>query len=394
MKSALFLRAGLVVAAFAAAIAAAGAANSQNGENNYYRDREWSGFNGGKMNISSFVFRDINANGQYDLGDRAFAYVAVRVTGPSRRARVVRSNISGFANVRASILHRDLEIVSPGSYDFSVIVPPGWQVTTGNRKQNVKVELLLGSPGDLVAAKPTEPVGLAQVPEIRGRVDPDIPAGSMTVSASGPNVQLSPVPLDSNGSFVVPASEGAWLVRITNAATGPIDRRVEVQQSPVVLPLFSSQREAEKPEARAVAGFDDLISSESVAKIPSGYLGLNWHNWVVTHNRTYSGEGYINGTISGEYIAYNGSGHPTSIDSKQPFDFIGGYFTGAWAAAEGEMLNVKAWNGDTLAHEDRIRLSALGPVYFAAEYRNITRLELSTDHYWQVVADDLVFSRP
>jgi hypothetical protein len=174
---------------------------------------------------------------------------------------------------------------------------------------------------------------------------------------------------------------------------GSIDRRVEVQQAPVVLPLLTSQS-ADEEATPVVAGFDDLISGESVAKIPSGYLGLDWHNWVVTHNRTYSGEGYINGAMSGDYVAYNGSGHPTSIDSEQPFHFIGGYFTAAWADAEGEMLNVKAWSGGTLAYEDRIRLSALGPVYFAAEYRDITRVEFSTEHYWQVVADDLVFHRP
>jgi hypothetical protein len=392
MKS--LVRTGLAVAASAAALVSAGAAYSQNEENDYYRDRKWSGFNGGEMNISSFVFRDMNANGKYDLGDRNFANVAVKVTGPSHRSHLVRTNISGFANFRASVLRRDREITNPGSYNFNVVVPPGWRITTGNQKQKVAMDLLLGSPGDLVATTPTEPVGLVQVPEIRGRVDAGNEAGAITVSATGPNAEPSPVSLDRDGSCVVPASPGAWLVQIANASTGSIDRRVEVRQFPVVLPLLTSQSEAEEPETRLIAGFDDLISSESVAKIPSGYVGLNWHNWVVTHNRTYSGEGYINGTMSGEYVAYNGSGHPTSIDSEQPFHFVGGYFTGAWADAEGEMLNVKAWSGDTLAHEDRIRLSAMGPVYFAAKYKDVTRVEFFTDHYWQVVADDLVFARP
>ena len=41
--------------------------------------------------------------------------------------------------------------------------------------------------------------------------------------------------------------------------------------------------------------------------------------------------------------------------------------------------------------EDEIRLSHLGSVYFDAQYRNITMVELTTLHYWQVVADDLIF---
>jgi hypothetical protein len=136
-------------------------------------------------------------------------------------------------------------------------------------------------------------------------------------------------------------------------------------------------------------GFDDLLLVESVGKIPSGYEQVSWRNWVVAHNRVYSGEGYINGTMSGEYVAYNGSGHPAVIESAASFDFAGGYFSVAWSDAEGETLRLLAWRGEELVHQDELALSAMGPVYFAADYRDITRLELSTEHFWQFVGDDL-----
>ena len=50
---------------------------------------------------------------------------------------------------------------------------------------------------------------------------------------------------------------------------------------------------------------------------------------------------------------------------------------------------LKGWRGDVLVYEDEITLSDLGPVWFDAEYRDVTRLEMQTKHYWQFVADDM-----
>jgi hypothetical protein len=110
---------------------------------------------------------------------------------------------------------------------------------------------------------------------------------------------------------------------------------------------------------------------------------------VVTHQKFYDGEGYVNTTVSGEFVAYNSSGHPVSISGKRPFDFIGGFFGSAWLRAEGQTLRIKGWRGAELVHDETIELSALGPVYFAADFNNITRLDFSTDRYWQFVCDDL-----
>ncbi|TIU88373.1 MAG: hypothetical protein E5W03_06245, partial [Mesorhizobium sp.] len=42
----------------------------------YYPRRTWDAFAGGHMNTSLLVFRDLNRNGVYDLGDRPMSRVA------------------------------------------------------------------------------------------------------------------------------------------------------------------------------------------------------------------------------------------------------------------------------------------------------------------------------
>jgi len=41
-----------------------------------------------------------------------------------------------------------------------------------------------------------------------------------------------------------------------------------------------------------------------------------------------------------------------------------------------------------------VTLSWLGPVWFAADYRDVDRVRFTTDHYWQFVTDDMQFRLP
>ncbi|TIT79193.1 MAG: hypothetical protein E5W57_07990 [Mesorhizobium sp.] len=140
-----------------------------------------------------------------------------------------------------------------------------------------------------------------------------------------------------------------------------------------------------------VVGFDDLMTTPGVFEVPSGYGGLDWYNLVAMHQRFTAGPGYINTTMSGEFIAYNSSGHPAQVFSDKPFDFTGAYFGAGWDDAEGETLILKAWRGDEPVYEDQLALSANGQVYFAADYRRITRLEIRTQHYWQAAIDGFAY---
>jgi len=353
----------------------------------YYPKRAWGPFNGGQMNTSLLVFRDLNRNGVYDLGDRPMSRVAVELDKPKGDAIMRLTNVSGFANFRMSVIQRDLEVVDPGQYAFKVVPPPNYSVTTGNASQESDYVVSPGSPGDMIASRTTHPVGLAADLTISGAV-----AAGSRVSLTGPGAATAAAKVGPDGRFSAAVTSGQWLVDFS--ANGVTERRrIVVGAGPVVLSAFSGKGgPAEQPlPNQHVVGFDDLMTTPGVFEVPSGYGGLDWYNLVAMHQRFTDGPGYINTTMSGEFIAYNSSGHPAQVFSDKPFDFTGAYFGAGWDGAEGETLILKAWRGDEPAYEDRLVLSANGLVYFAGDYRRITRLEIRTQHYWQAAIDDFAY---
>jgi hypothetical protein len=381
---------GACRAAAALAGLAIASPQAQAGEaRDYYPEKVWGDPSGGKMNASSFTFRDLNRNGLYDTGDRPMAKIAVVMSSSGSPPLLHRTNIAGFANFVMSVSLPSREIAKPGRYAFEVVPPPGWAITTGNGTQDFDVETLPGSPGDLVVSEFPTPVGLAPDLSISGKVGPGSGTSAITITATGPEGRTAPIEVGADGRFEIAATPGVWTV-----AAGGAETTVEVGAMPVVLPAIAPHPEGgTAASAVETIDFDQLVDGEALRKIPSGYAGLNWQNLVATHSRYYQGEGYINGVTSGDYVAYNGSGHPVSISSAEPFDFLGASFALAWLRAEGETLRIRAWRGGELLHEDQVALSAMGPVYFAAGYRGIDRLELSTEHYWQFVTDDMRIAR-
>ncbi len=238
----------------------------------------------------------------------------------------------------------------------------------------------------MIAMRTTHPVGLAADLTISGAVT----AGSR-ISLTGPDGATAAAKVDPDGRFSVAATSGEWLVDVsTDGATQR--RKIVVGEAPVVLSASSGKGDAEEPlPNRHVVGFDDLLTTSGVFEVPSGYGGLDWYNLVAMHQRFTDGPGYINTTMSGEFIAYNSSGHPAQVFSDKPFDFAGAYFGAGWNDAEGETLVLKAWRGDQPVYEDSVVLSANGPVYFAADYMRITRLEIRTQDHWQAAIDDFAY---
>jgi hypothetical protein len=275
-----------------------------------------------------------------------------------------------------------VEISAPGSYLFRVIAPPGWELTTANSEQVIKIAQLDGSPGGLAAVQPAAPVGLAPRLVVSGNAPL---SRKTTISGLGPNGETTNLTLPAGGAFTIPVSRGHWLVKLSDAISADRQYELTIDRAPVAI----SQSPANPSTMGSYIRFDDMLSFPGVVLIPNGYAGLDWDNWVISHNRTYNGEGYINGTVSGEYIAYNGSGHPAAIRSAHSFDFLGGYFSAAWSISEGENLHVRAWAGDKLKFKDTLRLSAMGPIRFDANYAGVTSVEFFTEHGWQFVADNL-----
>jgi hypothetical protein len=372
----------------------------------YYSKREiWNRLTGGHLNISSFAFRDINRNGVFDMNDRPMVGVVFKLTGGGK-AIVRRTNKAGFANFSMSVRDKDQDIVNPGEYEFVAVPPPGWTVTTDNVHQEAVFEVMPGAPADMFSNNPQQPVGLAQELTINGRISqgPEAlpvspiatPAGDgLRLLATGPEGEEEEVVVNEAGTFSFPVQPGTWTIGLwSDSGEITSQRSVDVSDASVALAtLMPGENQLRTTERIITVNFDDLASA-GILEIPFGYAGLNWHNWVATHHKHYSGEGYVNTTTSGEFVAYNSSGHPVRITRDHPFDFIGGYFGSAWLRAEGETLIVRGWRGDILAYDEEISLSALGPVYFSANFEGVTRLEFETEHYWQFVADDMQFSFP
>jgi len=202
------------------------------------------------------------------------------------------------------------------------------------------------------------------------------------------------VSLNANGGLKKTLSVGRWTLQAASESLNwQWQRQVEMKDSPVTLMPVRVGQQAVTALPYAVLENFDWLNRSIIDKLPNGHRGLNWNYLLAVDNQQYKGPGYVNGMTSSHAVAYNSSGHPATISAPhgQHFDFVGGYFSVAWENAEGELLDIEAYrNGQKIASHS-LRLSYLGPVYLDADLRSIDRLELTTRHYWQMVADDLSF---
>lgn len=350
-------------------------------EHSYAVRTVWDEYTESDLNISVFVFRDANRNGIYDLEDRPMSGIIIDSSGVGQSASAT-SNSSGFANFAMSGTDGGADIKFEGEYQFDVQVPPRWAVTTGNESQTTRFELFPGSPADLVARPAPALVGLAPDLWIEGHS-----AKPLTLTARSVG-ELQEAMSNDAGNFTFPVGPGNWQI---SSPTMLQPRQIAIATTPVRLTeswLLQQDPPSEIPSIEAT--FDDL-QSEGVLKIPSGYMGLDWDNFVMTHQKFYEPAGYRNGVLSGEFLAYNGSGHPVAISRDKPFDFVGGYFGVSTLRAEGETLIITGWQDEQEVYRESLALSALGPIFLAADFRGVTRVEFRTEHYWQFTADNLTF---
>lgn len=345
----------------------------------------------GSLNISWFVYRDVNRNGVYDLADRPYAGLPVRLSRPDGSRRVHDSNINGFANFKMSSDPAAGVIHQAAPHTFTAGIPDQWEVTSGAREETVTFAEREGSPAGLVAERVMEPLGVSPVPRMLGQLDGG--AERFRLLAISPSGEEHRVRLGPQGQFNITGVEGAWtLVREDRETGARLSRSVRMGYYPQVLPASFFAAPASPRQGRAVTvRFDDLITTNTVYEIPNGYHGLQWKNWLVTHNLFYQGAGYVNATVSSEFLAYNSSGHPARIARDQPFDFEGSYIGVAWSRAKRGRVHIKGYRGGTLVYHDQLQLDPRAPVYFHARYRDVTAVEIYSDLYWQVLLDDSRF---
>ncbi|NND68357.1 MAG: carboxypeptidase regulatory-like domain-containing protein [Halioglobus sp.] len=284
-----------------------------------------------------------------------------------------------------------------GVYDFEVVPPPGWLISSGNPKQSVRFLPLQGSVAGIYAEKPPHWVGLMPELLISGRVigvgDAPLPA-DVSITLTGPGGDSVTTGLANNGDFSVPVTQGDWTVVFASAASDwRLVRTVTVNNAPVEMVTLRVGDALPAPQPRPVLEHFDWLSRSVIDKLPNGHLGLNWDYLLAVHNQEYAGPGYVNGLTSGHAVAYNSSGHPVTVTAPagQVFDFVGGYFSVAWNNAHEEVLELEAFRDGERVARHETTLSYLGPIWLDAELRGIDKLVLTTRHYWQFVADDLMF---
>lgn len=365
-------------------------------DNPYPVRKVWRPVESTNPNVSHFIYRDVNRNGIYDIGDRPMVGIAVRLTRPDGSHVIRRSNIHGFVNFTNSLTATPVDVSQPGDYEFEVLIPDGWMITSDNAIQTARYDIKPGSRPGIVADQIPVPAGLAQVLTVSGQLvtaDGQAAGRGIQVTATSQTGQQQRQASDRNGYFSFEVEPGHWQIEALHDGSGQrAQREVYIQQAPVRLSkLILDDAPLEPIVDPKVVDFEDITLSP-ITKMPNGPAGLAWHNLIPTDNEFYRGEGYINSTMSGRYVGYNTSGYPVTISHPDGFNFHGGYFGVAWMTAEGETLHIRAWRDDQLIGSESYTLSALGSFWFDADYRNITRLELSTEHYWQFVTDDLVLS--
>ncbi|MEK4530542.1 hypothetical protein [Solibacillus sp. FSL K6-1554] len=368
--------------------------------NQYYAKRtNWYAVKATTPNISNYIYNDVNRNGLYDIEDLPMMKVVVKMTRPDGTTVARRSNLNGFANFTHSLTEEKVDVKATGTYKFEVIVPEGWEITSYNGIQHGTYSAAPHARPGIIIDKVPDPVGIAPILTISGEVyikqdDGSIKRGNsdlVTIHAQHSNGEIKQLELTNEGKYSFVGNPGSWTINYKAKNGKSVVKRVmELNRCPIkVSSIVLGEEDRTEKNIKNTVDFAGITYSE-IQKMPNGVGGLNWSNLVVTHNKLYKGEGYSNGTISGEYVGYNSSGHPVTIELAEGFDFYGAYFTAAWLEqSEGETLEVRAWRGEELVVDEEYTLSALGPFWLDANYKDITKLVLSTKHYWQFIVDHI-----
>ena len=118
--------------------------------------------------------------------------------------------------------------------------------------------------------------------------------------------------------------------------------------------------------------------------VNDGNTGFVTENLFALHTPSYLEQqgGYVNGTASGNWVAFNGGGAPASFSSADEFDFREATFTAAWR--DGLELTVTAFdlqNGSYIeVGQEVLMLDTDDPIRwtFGREFSDIERVEFET----------------
>jgi hypothetical protein len=297
------------------------------------------------------------------------------------------SNLAGFANFNMLAGNPKHPIDVPGTYLAEPVLPPGFVRTSPLDGDAVEFALLEGSPAGIVGKSTYSFLGVA--PELTLTLPPELSARpGLRLECDGRGIAASPSPAGARFEL----SMGA---RCRLSGEGPLQTAdFEVGGYPVVASrhlLDDGPRPA--GGTPTVIGFDDVISWPALREMASGHGGYAWDFWVATHQTFYRKSSHINNTVSGSYMAYTSSGHPATVASPEPFDFVSVHIGVTHREAEGGDVVIEGFRGGELRYSDRLRLRIAGPVRLLANWRGIDRLVVRHEKYWHAVVDDLELAK-
>lgn len=126
----------------------------------------------------------------------------------------------------------------------------------------------------------------------------------------------------------------------------------------------------------SVLTFDDISVPSVGVAVPNGYGGFTWYNFYVLNSvslsNVYGPTGYLNGTVSGDNVAYNWFANPAQVTKNSTFTFNGAYLTAAW----NDELNieVQGYLNNILEYDTTVVVNATAPTFFNFDYSNIDAL--------------------
>lgn len=333
----------------------------------------------GEMVLSQFVYRDINRNGIYDMGEPPVSGVPVRLTRAGQAPIRVATNLAGFANF---VMSPEVGMIpAPGAIGMEVLPPDDMVLSETDGRHVTTIHSLPTAPGGLVAGETPPFVGLA--PKL-GLSIAARPGEAVTCISDG----IEWAALGEGDTRYCPAGPGRWTVRWADGT----EREIDLGDWPIRLPRPAPDMTGPPHGSPVTITFDDLITSNNLMEVPKGVGGMTWRNFVATHRMYYEGAGYINGTTSGEFAAYNSSGHTAVMSSDTPFDLREVKLTVAWPDGLTAPIRVEAYRNGRRVAQDRFYGSQFSPVVFAPDWVGIDELRILHEAYWQVVIDDIVIS--
>jgi hypothetical protein len=127
-----------------------------------------------------------------------------------------------------------------------------------------------------------------------------------------------------------------------------------------------------------VLTFDD-ISTNNIQSVPNGYGELNWENFSYVNsssNPAYQGAGYVNGNVSGDYVAFNRYGDPATLRGNGLFDFSSAYLSSAWN--NGLSITVEGLNNGLPLYSTTVGVDTKSPKLFDFNYLGVDQLRFTS----------------